>query len=701
MIANSQSQMITTGKPCGCGGKSSTGAAVCSCGACATQSFVRPNFFAGQLLTEDDLQSLASYVTAKNRLHNRHLFGEGVVCGFDVTCHPCADGQAVVHPGMALDCCGNDLILTCAKTLDINAMIRELRIKNLGYDCGDPCEEEKKPCDDAGKPVSEDSTTRHYCLYVRYCEEATDPVSPYSTGDDCGVQVCAPTRIREGVKFELRCREDDRHSDNLFTRLCECFGDLSSLERHSGDAKFNSYRSSLVRSEQVKLSFDRSTEFGNQLDANVIDLNKRLDVIYKNASAAKSSEKAGLGKIAVSEEDLRAAVTASLFVLADLARFFALTAQEQEEVMMGKDLQTTIGAAINIYGSASKLLNDFSMFPTKLEQLHGKAVFETGARLVQVNKFREMKAVSAEQIQRESLDQESINNLQMRIVSSPTFEVEASSSRLDMREWLMDRLENSPHLSDYSLRDEVATSRPPVVAEPSQWTPKVPGTSVRSGDSLARLFLRYLKDCFCSALNPPCRPCDDTAVLLACLEVSDCRVVRICNLERTYVLTPTAIRYWIPWISQIGETLEDACCPMPRPEYKRADTSGPQFIRPGVEPAIREIGSSLWPSLLSSFAGTCAKESDRMARTVKVVDQLMRGGVAAQLTAAPREIRDQADIEARAAKFSLSDLGPELMNEINDLIEKKVSARIAGIPPSKPSVAARIGAKRKKSTGSK
>ena len=84
---------VTKSSGCGCGGSSSA-PAKCSCGGgscgqCQGQDLVRPNFFAGQLLTEEDLQSLNNYVVAKNRLHNRHLFGPGVVCGLDVNCEPC------------------------------------------------------------------------------------------------------------------------------------------------------------------------------------------------------------------------------------------------------------------------------------------------------------------------------------------------------------------------------------------------------------------------------------------------------------------------------------------------------------------------------------------------------------------------------------------------------------------------------------
>jgi len=99
----------TSGSACGCGGTSSSMA----CGSIAggTGNYVRPRFFAGQLLTEEDLQALSNYVVEKNRLHNRHFMGAGVVCGLNVTCHPCGEGKIIVHPGQAIDFCVKDIVL--------------------------------------------------------------------------------------------------------------------------------------------------------------------------------------------------------------------------------------------------------------------------------------------------------------------------------------------------------------------------------------------------------------------------------------------------------------------------------------------------------------------------------------------------------------------------------------------------------------
>src|SRR5262249_7901926 len=149
---------------------------------------------------------LTNYVLAKQRLHNRFVVGSGVACGLAVTCHPCDHGKVMVQPGYAIDCCGNDIYVPCPVELDINAMVRDLRFRQLGVDCGDPCADHattknsgqkttpaekdlpEKSLSDCGKPVD------RYCLYVVYCESATDPVAPYVAGDSCSSS-CQPSRM--------------------------------------------------------------------------------------------------------------------------------------------------------------------------------------------------------------------------------------------------------------------------------------------------------------------------------------------------------------------------------------------------------------------------------------------------------------------------------------------------------------------------
>jgi hypothetical protein len=171
---------------CGCGGS-------CGCDvALAGEGFSRPAFFGGMLLTEDDLQAVVDYNVAKRRLTNRHTLGAGVVCGLDVTCHPCETGKVQVSPGYAIECCGNDILVSCPEDVDILELVRDLRVRQ-GVDCGEPCD--KQPEQD-------------YYLYVRYVEQPTDPVAPYAP-DDCATGECEFSRVREGYYFELRCEGPD------------------------------------------------------------------------------------------------------------------------------------------------------------------------------------------------------------------------------------------------------------------------------------------------------------------------------------------------------------------------------------------------------------------------------------------------------------------------------------------------------------
>lgn len=378
------------GSPCSCGGGASK---PCSCSdvGCQTDTMIRPRFFAGQLLTEDDLQSLEDYVLAKNRLHNRHLFGAGVVCGFEVLCDPCGGGHVAVQPGYALDCCGNDISLDCRLSLDINAMVRDLRRDQLGgYDCGDPCAEQQqnlaKPTPPAAQPGQpEPPPPREYCLYVRYCEQESDPVSPYAVDEPCNAQSCEPSRIREGIRFELRCPQSASPEPELITSILHCFHDVIGIEAMSVDAL--------------------------NLDSLRIQLAAGL-------TTAKSS----------------------------------------------------------------------------------------------------------------------FNNLRAR---------------------LLDVVDRSPHLVKCKLREKI-------LAVPAPTQAPVPGAGPPNADppatpALAAVFLEVLMECVCMALNPPCTPCDDTGVKLACIKVQDCDVIEICNMSRHFVLAPTSLRYWLSF-AEIERMLAAACC---------------------------------------------------------------------------------------------------------------------------------------------
>jgi hypothetical protein len=108
----------------------------------------RPRFFAGQLLTEEDLNRLDHYIVQKHKLHNRYLHGWGVVCGLEVFCHPC-EGQVSVTSGYALSPCGEDIVVCQNDTVDVCALINRCRDQERHpVDCEPPRPVNTAECQD-------------------------------------------------------------------------------------------------------------------------------------------------------------------------------------------------------------------------------------------------------------------------------------------------------------------------------------------------------------------------------------------------------------------------------------------------------------------------------------------------------------------------------------------------------------------------
>lgn len=556
---------MTTVSSCSCGGK--------GCALCYTSAFVRPNFFAGQLLTEDDLQKLGEYVVAKNRLHNRFLFGEGVVCGLEVTCDPCGKG-VTVHPGYALDCCGNDLTLACKTTLDINTMVRELR-RSAGTDCGDPCAEAKpvKPKDDPSMipvkgqdAVVEESVTRHYCLYLRYCEDRTDPVAPYSTGEPCGASACETTRIREGVSFELRCRKEEKPRHDIYTRLKGCFEDLDKINWFARSIGYHDYLSGRSRHALNSINanpvpaYDAAHIRQTEMATNALnDAMSKLAKATPSASAMKrlktvEATESPSAAAKPAEAELRDAFDALLDAESVVARFYARDAAAQKKNLgegQFKEAQARVSSAQEAIKSASETLEKYpvnEIFTHQLESESAYALIDLSKKLGG----------------RPSSDDFELRMLSDGAVFTQRLAYASARSQASLRDWLYERLDNSPNLTDCELRRDLdRATLPEAASSPKEIRPLKYGDAsmmTKSSETLKSVFMRYLRDCMCAAINPACVPCDDQAVLLACLEIEECEVVKVCSLERTFVLSPAAMRYWLPPLSLLGDGLEYLCC---------------------------------------------------------------------------------------------------------------------------------------------
>lgn len=140
------------------------------CSTCGMlECLCRPRFFAGQVLTADDLNRLDAYVRGKNRLHNRQLHGWGVVNGLEVTCAPCGDGVNV-SCGYALGPCGEDIVVCDAVRVDICSLIKACKASEPRQQC-DPYKPgaEQRPCD---------TLQEEWVLAIRYSETPARGVKP-------------------------------------------------------------------------------------------------------------------------------------------------------------------------------------------------------------------------------------------------------------------------------------------------------------------------------------------------------------------------------------------------------------------------------------------------------------------------------------------------------------------------------------------
>jgi len=164
---------LTTAMPARATGLLPPGPACQPCPDCGgLECLCRPRFFAGQLLTEQDLNRLEQYIIAKNRLHNRYLVGHGVVCGLEVRCSPCANTVSV-SSGYAIDPCGSDIIVCSPDIVDICKLIKACT-PNDQVDCG---------------PYKDTTICRdmeqEWILAIRYQETPSRGVTPLTGAAQC------------------------------------------------------------------------------------------------------------------------------------------------------------------------------------------------------------------------------------------------------------------------------------------------------------------------------------------------------------------------------------------------------------------------------------------------------------------------------------------------------------------------------------
>jgi hypothetical protein len=658
----------------GCGSAGTAGG--CGC-ASATDAYVRPQFFAGQLLTEEDLGLLVEYVTAKNRLHNRSFFGTGVVCGLQVGCHPCGGGRVIVRPGHALDCCGNDIVVPCQEELDVNAMIHALRIERLGgHDCGDSCDQPKQPSlasgrartggavalqgenEQGGKEDDEGEAkplARRYSLYVSYCETASDPVAPYATGEPCGDGGCQPTRVREGYRFELRCPTDPREPDDRRARVQRCLAELREFQPASQDPTMWRVLGQVVPSA-LRIVDGRAQGF-HETDAAELQRSVQSLSSFVEESSTSGAPPPDPETVRAQLDDLRALVMTS-------ARLNVLGAKERA---------ATIESHAGLDAAEADALEVAKAAAAALEPHIDEAINEDFARasayalVAEAPRFADAQQVT-------QADDPTVAMAMMGVPATRRTMSTYLRSIAEQKEWLLTRLDGEGPWTDCGLRRDV--ERIDVSQDRLQGdgiSKEVLASTGTSASELAAAFARYISGCMCAAHLPPCSDCDDAAVLLAAIEVQECEVANICNLERTIPLTGTALGYWLP-VQHLARELEKGCCELPRlpeddpevPVPEPIEVAGRWFRRPTVSRAPE--------AALLRTAGLEAGYVERLSRAMVDVSTVDLGELSPSLATATAAAEptglSQGEVEGVAAKAAAEAVERDATGRLDKLEER-------------------------------
>lgn len=151
-----------------------------SCLPCGLTEPKRTRYYDGKLLVARDLTDEQDYHRGHRHLHNAYLHGTGVVCGLKLTPHPapdCRRDNLVLEPGLAIDCCGREIVVPERVLLPLRSLIGTTLAEQL-------------------------NGTRHLTIGLRRCDRGADAVPTI-------LPACGPggqseySRIAEGYEFVL------------------------------------------------------------------------------------------------------------------------------------------------------------------------------------------------------------------------------------------------------------------------------------------------------------------------------------------------------------------------------------------------------------------------------------------------------------------------------------------------------------------
>ena len=343
-----------------------------------------------------------------------------------------------------------------------------------------------------------------YRLGVRYSEQPSAPVLPYTTDDPCASQTCEFSRIREGYGFELQPARQEHHRDfeQVFSHrlkeldLVSVLSELAGLEVTVKDLK--AAMESMIpppgagaKSPLEASHLDEALKAVKEAPLPTDTIATKLDRLLRFASLVARYDQRGDPKVVSQFEQLRAIVLGDgrsglvdeVAAPAELAKL-SPSARADAERLVGIARQwCQPGLPKDAYQAYEP------------RALAGGKLLESSS----VSGVERRIGMIKEQLRIASLDVGS-DCLLAKTIDGIVFTTAQST--------------NGAHLADVVLQ-------------------------------LKRAALRLVRDVLFSTLLPSCdQRCDDPVVLLACVTVKDDAVIEVRSLPRRFAAAPASLRYW-------------------------------------------------------------------------------------------------------------------------------------------------------------
>jgi hypothetical protein len=243
--------------------------------ACELKKFERNNYFYGKLMTVDDFKQEQNYFNGKRHLLNRTVSGGGIICGLEAEV---VDGNpkclvVKVSKGVAIDCCGREIVVSYPKENTLKVPEMESAEKRYG-----------------------ESAEKRYGLYLERKDVPKYQVT--APGSNTCDEICSYSRIEEYYNLVLIPLEQTPIK-GAFDKKSYCVKDTVLVEvwnpNQQDDDNIEVNISSQRKSSGINIELERVENTNIFRGAILLDTNGYSTDENKNIS---------LQKLQINEEDI-------------------------------------------------------------------------------------------------------------------------------------------------------------------------------------------------------------------------------------------------------------------------------------------------------------------------------------------------------------------------------------------------------------